>query len=405
MEEDPQIMETEAAVRLLIEQKMQTPINRRQFLQRAGSGVVMSTFGASLLAACGGGGGDGGNASSGGGGGEIGGTLRMVIWDGYDDKKAFKPFLDKHGVKTQPTYIGNNEEIFTKLRAGGVGSVDLVTPYHGYIGVLHDADLLEPLDYSKLPNSKGYLENFNKPDWNTFDGQTYSAPFIWGTDPMMYNEKFVKEPPQSWKDVLKPEYKGKVVMVDDTLGQIMVWGKVLGYDPPVELTPEQLDDVINYLIEIKKKHARTFASSWGDMADIMARGDAWISTGGWEAIKNFAADKGGQVNYTHPQEGDFAWTDSWCIPKDAPNQDTAYAWIDWILGGVAQAQIDKDLSGGAVTQAAIDKLDPETKAIFPYDNLDPVFAKAPNYAMPPRDPGDLTTLDDWNKAWERLRAA
>jgi spermidine/putrescine-binding protein len=194
-------------------------------------------------------------------------------------------------------------------------------------------------------------------------------------------------------------------MVDDTLGQIMVWGKVLGYDPPVELTPEQLDDVIKYLIEVKTKQARTFASSWGDMADIMARGDAWISTGGWEAIKNFAAEKGGQVNYTHPAEGDFAWTDSWCIPKDAPNQDTAYAWIDWILGAEPQAQIDKDLSGGAVTQAAIDKLDPETKAIFPYDNLEPVFAKAPNYAMPPRDPGDLTTLDDWNKAWERLRAA
>jgi hypothetical protein len=109
MEEDPQIMEAEAAVRLLIEQKMQTPINRRQFLQRAGSGVVMSTFGVSLLAACGGGDGDGGGA----GGGEVGGTLRMVIWDGYDDKKAFQPFLDKHGVKTQPTYIGNNEEIFT----------------------------------------------------------------------------------------------------------------------------------------------------------------------------------------------------------------------------------------------------------------------------------------------------
>lgn len=404
MEEDPRILEAQATSRSLIERKMRTPLNRRQFLQQVGGGVVMSTFGASLLAACGGGGG-GDNASSGGGGGEIGGTLRMVIWDGYDDKEAFKPFLAKYGVKTQPTYIGNNEEIFTKLRAGGVGSIDLVTPYHGYIKVLYDADLLQPLDYSRLPNSKDYLENFGKPEWNTFDDQTYSAPFIWGTDPMMYNEKFIKEPPQSWKDVLKPEYKGKVVMVDDTLGQIMVWAKVLGYDPPVELTPEQLDDVIKFLMEIKKKQARTFASSWGDMADIMARGDAWISTGGWEAIRNFAADKGAQVNYTHPAEGDFAWTDSWCIPKDAPNPDAAYAWIDWILGAEPQAQMDKNLSGGAVTQTAIDKLDPETKRIFPYDNLDEVFSKAPNYPMPPREPGELTTLDDWNKAWERLRAA
>jgi len=280
-----------------------------------------------------------------------------------------------------------------------------VTPYHGYVKVLHDADLIEPLDYSKLPNAKGYLKNFNKPSWNTFDGETYSAPFLWGTNPMMYNEKFIKEPPESWKDVMKPEYKGKVVMIDDTLGSIMVWGKVLGYNPPVQLTKEQLNDVIKYLIEIKKKQARATASNWGDMADIMARGDAWISTGGWEAIRNFASQKGAKINYVHPQEGDFAWTDSWCIPKDAPNKDTAYAWINYILGADAQAQIDKNLSGGAVTQPTIDKLDPETKRIFPYDDLDSVFQKAPNYPMPPRDPGEFTTLDDWNKAWERLRAA
>lgn len=391
-----------AFMRAWLDYRMNTPLSRQQFLKGMGGGILAAGAG-SLLAACGGG---GGGSSGGGGGEQIGGKLRMVIWDGYDDKEVFSPFIKKHGIKKQATYIGNNEEIFTKLRAGGVGDVDLVTPYHGYIEVLHDADLLEPLDYTQIPNTKGYLENFDRPDWNTFDGKTYSAPFLWGTNPMMYSEKFIKEPPESWKDVLKPEYKGKVVMIDDTLGSIMVWAKVLGHDPPVELTKEQLDEVIDYLIEIKKKQARAFASSWGDMADIMARGDAWISTGGWEAIKNFAAAKGGQVNYTHPKEGDFAWTDSWCIPKDAPNKATAYAWINWILDPDQQALADKNLSGGAVTKAALAKLDPKTKGIFPYGNLESVFQKAPNYPMPPRDESSgFTTLDDWNKAWEHLRAA
>jgi spermidine/putrescine-binding protein len=142
------------------------------------------------------------------------------------------------------------------------------------------------------------------------------------------------------------------------------------------------------------------------MADIMARGDAWISTGGWEAISMFAEQKGGDVRFVHPEEGDFAWTDSWCIPKDAPNVDTAYAYADHMISAEAQAIVAKNLSSGVVNEQAIDQLDEETAKIYPYDDLESVFEKAPNYDIPPREPAEgLTTLDDWNKAWERLRAA
>ena len=73
--------------------------------------MLVTSFGASLAA-----------AAAGAAAGKIGGTLNMVIWDGYDDKQASGPFRKQYGVKTQATYIGNNEQIFTKLRAGGVGT-------------------------------------------------------------------------------------------------------------------------------------------------------------------------------------------------------------------------------------------------------------------------------------------
>ena len=385
---------TERFAKSLLEQKMNEPFDRRQFVKRVGGALLVTGFGSSLF-----------TAAAGAAPAKIGGKLNMVIWDGYDDKQASKGFRSKYGVTTQATYIGNNEQIFTKLRAGGVGSIDLVTPYHGYIKVLVEARLLEPLDYSRIPNAADYFGRFARPTWNTFGGKTYSAPYIWGTDPMMYNAKFIKTAPGSWMDVLKPEYKGKVVMVDDTLGQIMVWGRVLGYRNPVRLTKAQLDNVINLLIKIKKSQTRAFASSWGEMSDIMSRGDAWISTGGWEAISTFAAQKGGDIRYTHPKEGDFAWTDSWCIPKNAPNEETAYAWIDAMISPQAQAIVARNLSSGAVNRKSIKFMDAKTKGIYPYGNLAPIFAKAPNFDIPPRTKGGLTTLDDWNNAWERLRAA
>ena len=141
------------------------------------------------------------------------------------------------------------------------------------------------------------------------------------------------------------------------------------------------------------------------MADIMSRGDAWISTGGWEAISSFGAAKGADIRFTHPREGDFAWTDSWCIPKDAPNLDTAYAWIEWMISPKAQAIVARNLSSGTISKAAVPLMDKKTRSIYPYANLAPVFKKAPNFDIPPRTKGKFTTLDDWNKAWERLRAA
>ena len=37
------------------------------------------------------------------------------------------------------TYLGSNDEIFANLRAGGLGTIDLVTPYHGYVKNLYEA--------------------------------------------------------------------------------------------------------------------------------------------------------------------------------------------------------------------------------------------------------------------------
>ena len=94
------------------------------------------------------------------------------------------------------TYLGSNDEIFANLRAGGLGEIDIVTPYHGYVKNLFEAGFLQEIDYSRLPNTADYIPLFQKPDWNTFDGKTYSAPFVWGTGPMIYNAEFIPEAPE-----------------------------------------------------------------------------------------------------------------------------------------------------------------------------------------------------------------
>ena len=113
--------------------------------------------------------------------------VNFVGWQGYDDPVAFDDFLKSKGITLNTTYIGNNDEIVAKLRGGGVGTIDIVTPYMGYIPLLVKLDLIQPIDVSRVPNLEKVLPLFrNDPNINV-DGKLYGVPFTWGGGPMVYD--------------------------------------------------------------------------------------------------------------------------------------------------------------------------------------------------------------------------
>ena len=69
-----------------------------------------------------------------------------VGWQGYDEPLKLGSFLADNGISLATTYINTNEEIITRLQAGGAGQTDLITIYFGHIPILVAADLLEPID-------------------------------------------------------------------------------------------------------------------------------------------------------------------------------------------------------------------------------------------------------------------
>ena len=122
------------------------------------------------------------------------------------------------------------------------------------------------------------------------------------------------------EDVLKPEYDGKVAMLDNLNNIQLAASVVTDAKVPTRLTPEQLAKAVDFLIEVKRQ-TRVIATSYGDMADAMARGEVAITFNGWEVMVNMARKKGKEIAYTYPQEGTFGWCDCYCIVEDAPNND------------------------------------------------------------------------------------
>jgi spermidine/putrescine-binding protein len=387
----------------------------RLSLLRRGGMLAGALAAPAVLAACGGDSKDEESTSTAAGGetstatetsAAASGTVAALLWQGYDDPKAAKPLTDT-GVKVSAQYVANNDEFITKLRAGGIGKFDIVTPYHGYISALVQGDLLDPLDYARIPSTETYFPQFKDADFNRFDGKVYSAPLVWGDTPMVYRTDLVKVLPESWVDLKNPIYKGQVVLWDDGFGHILLFSKVLfGGDEPNHIDKGQLDEIMGTLRDIKK-NAVTIAPSHGDAADIIARGDGAIQTEGWAFVAELIKQKGKPAKTYLPKEGAFAWCDSYCLVKDAPNPDAAYAFIDTMVSAAGDAQIAGATSSGATNEDALANLTAEQKALYPYDDLDAYFAKLGFYSIPPlEDEGDgFTTLKDWNAAWDEFKAA
>lgn len=332
--------------------------------------------------------------------------VSFVGWQGYDSGLSVGSYMKDNDIELETTYIGNNDEIVTKLQSGGIGTIDIVTPYMGYIPLLSLAELIDPIDESLVPNLAQVLPLFRNDRNINVNGTLYGVPFTWGSAPMMYDPAVIAQTPESWQELLKPEYKGKVGMMDDPLGNLML-AAVIATDAEsaTMLTHEQLKTCVDFLLEVKAQ-SRLLAVSWGDLADAMARGEVVITFSGWETIKKFAADKGKAIEYTYPQEGTFAWLDNFCVAKDAPNREVAHALANLIIDVPAQKKIGTEDLQGIVNKQAIDALDPAARSLYPYDDMDSLGAKAKFYAFPPlEEDGEHATFEDWLKAYERFKTA
>ena len=334
-------------------------------------------------------------------------TAVFLGWQGYDEALFVDDMMASAGITLDTTYIGNNDEIVTKLQTGGLGTVDVVTPYMGYVPLLAETGLVQPIDPSRVPNLADVLPLFRNDKNINYNGELYGVPFTWGAGPMLYNPAVIPTAPESWMDLFNPEYQGKVGMMDDPLGNIMLAARIsTDAESATFLTMEQLTTAIDFLIKVKTETARLVALSWGELADALARGDVVITFSGWEAMKKFAAEKGAVIEYTYPKEGTYAWLDNYCIATDAPHEEAAYQMCNQIISVPSQVLIGNEFIQGIVNQKAIDELDPEARSLYPYDDPAGFEAKATFYSFPPLESdGVHATFDEWMSDYERFKLA
>jgi spermidine/putrescine-binding protein len=334
-------------------------------------------------------------------------TMTWMGWQGYETPILAGTFLKDNDIDFQPTFIASNEEIITKLQAGGTGRTDLITLYFGYIPLMAEGGLLEPIDPAKIAQFGDLIPQFTSQGGIRHNGQLYGVPWNWGTLPLMYDPAVIPTAPESWFDITKPEYKGKVAMVDDPLGNLLVWGTAITGKPVgTILTKAEIVQLIDKLIDIKLNHARALFATYGEMADAFARNEVVVSAIGWEAVAVWAKQKGKAISYTIPKEGTGLFMDCLCLPKDCPNPELAYKMINHIISVEPQKIFATEQSAGITNLQAVPTLPEELRTSYNYDDLNSFMSKARLQPVPPTESeGDVATYDDFLTEYQRLQQA
>jgi spermidine/putrescine transport system substrate-binding protein len=334
-------------------------------------------------------------------------TMTWMGWQGYETPILSGSFLKDNDIDFQPTFIASNEEIISKLQAGGIGKTDLVSMYFGYLGLMDEAGMIEPIDQSKVAPFGQLVPEFTGTEAIRRDGRLLGIPWNWGSLPLMYDPAVVPAAPESWMDIFKDEYKGKVAMVDDPLTYLLVWGTVVtGRPGGTLLSREELKKMIDLMITLKKQHARAFSPSYGDMADAFARNEVVVSCLGWDAVAVWAKAKGKDIRYTIPKEGTGLFMDCLVIPKDAPHPDLSYRMINHVLSPEPQRVFATEQSAGITNLDTMPLLPADLAQSYGYADLKSKLQKARLQPMPPTDyDGKTATYDDFLQEYQRLQKA
>jgi putrescine transport system substrate-binding protein len=296
---------------------------------------------------------------------DSGKVLNLYIWSDYLAPNALSDFEKQTGIKVHVSYFDTNETLETRLLAGHSG-FDVVVPTASYFERQIKAGVYLTLDKSKLPNIKNMDPQLMSRVALHDPDNAHGVIYTWGTNGIGYNEKMIKAlmpdaPFDSWRMVFDPAVASKIAkcgisVLDSPAEMVRVVLSYLGRDPNSQ-KPEDLAASEAALSKIRP-YIRNINSS--EYIEALANGDICLAVGYNGDVLQARdrardANKGIEIQYVVPKEGSILWFDMLAVPKDAPDPESAYAFLDYMMTPQVAADVS-DFRRYATANAAAERL-------------------------------------------------
>ena len=274
-----------------------------------------------------------------GGAGGSGTTLYVYNWGEYiadgsegsaDVNELFEQYwYEKTGEKITVNYstYASNEDMYAKI-CSGAANYDVIIPSDYMIARLIDEDLVQPLQFDRIPNYSQINESFKNLPYDPEN--VYSVPYFYGMIGVIYNTEMVDENDEnlgSWNLMWSPDYAGEILQYNNSRDAFGVafysegmldvnstnpadWQR--GLDKLMAQKPVLqgyvMDEVFNKMkggsAAIAPYYAGDFFTMYGDN-DLLA--------------------------FYYPKEGTNVFVDALCIPSCVQSYDLAVEYINFML--------------------------------------------------------------------------
>ncbi|HZS32606.1 MAG TPA: extracellular solute-binding protein [Methylomirabilota bacterium] len=272
-----------------------------------------------------------------------GGKIVLGTWGGDYSKLLGKnidaPLLAPKGLQVEHA-IGGDPERRAKMRAEARlprGTTDLQALSAAQMFEMQEAGLVLPVDYGRIPNAKNLLPEMK---------YLYGIGHIYSGKVLLYNPKLTKAP-TSFADTLDPKHGPKLGIIDIqyqfTLmaAALASGGSMSNYEPGKER-----------LLACRKAGAKIYPTNEALAAGLKNEEIALCIM--WKARAVQWQNAGITVETVAPAEGVPLYVSGFVIPKNAPNKDGAYIWLNAMLEPSAQVAFAEDMGyNPTVTNAKV----------------------------------------------------
>jgi putative spermidine/putrescine transport system substrate-binding protein len=253
---------------------------------------------------------------------------RVVVgtWGGDYARLLYKnieqPILIKHGWEVIQDQAGDPERRSKMLAERRLprGTTDVQALSALNMFQMHDIGVIDAIDYGRLKNAPNLLPSMKYP---------YGVGHIYSGKVGVYNPEVLGVAPSSYKDIFDPKHGNKLGIIDIQYQYTLVAAALAAGGKVDDLEPGK-----KLLLECKKAGARIYPTN-----EAFAQGlkTEEFGTGVmWKARVVQWQNAGINVEAIVPSEGALAYVSGFVIPKNAPNKEGAYAYLDAMLDKDAQ---------------------------------------------------------------------
>ncbi len=250
--------------------------------------------------------------------------LNVMNWSSYIPSSVISDFEKETGIKVNYMTYSSNEELLAKISVAKPGTYDLIFPSDYMVEIMTNRGLIQEIDKSRIKNIHNLDSEYMNMDYDK--GNKYTLPFIATSTVISVNRDYITDEIKSYNDLLNPDYKDEIVLIDD---QRIIIGMALlanGFD--MNSTNEvELRIAKNWLLKLKD-NIKAYDSD--SPKNFLISKEATLAVI-WNAEGALANMENSSIENLVPVEGVALSTDNFAIPKGAKNESELYEFIDYIL--------------------------------------------------------------------------